>query len=139
MAIQATIKMRGLNELRTEFRTMFDKAKKEDGLNVVVGYHAPHAVYVHENPGMVLKGIPRPSGRGAYWDAKAGPGRHKFLEGPARRLEGKLGEIIIKTLLRGGTLTQALTLAGIHLMRESKKEVPYEFGDLHDSAFVRKE
>ena len=37
-----------------------------------VGYTAAYAAAVHEAPG-VLKGLPRPGGRGDYWDPHAQP------------------------------------------------------------------
>jgi hypothetical protein len=49
-----------------------------------VGYSASYALYVHEAVGMVLKGQPRPGGRGRYWDPQ-GRAQAKFLEEPARR------------------------------------------------------
>lgn len=38
-----------------------------------VGYTASYAGAVHDAPG-TLKGIPRPGGKGQYWDPNAGPG-----------------------------------------------------------------
>lgn len=43
---------------------------------VEVGYTAAYAVFVHENMEQTLKGEPRPSGLGTYWN----PGGPKFLE-----------------------------------------------------------
>lgn len=60
---------------------------------VSVGYTAAYALYVHEAVGMVLKGQPRPSGKGNYWDP-AGRGQAKFLEEPYRRLTPELRKII---------------------------------------------
>jgi hypothetical protein len=47
-----------------------------DQLFVVIGFGAEYAVYVHENMEQTLKGQPRPSGNGTYWN----PGGPKFLE-----------------------------------------------------------
>lgn len=41
-----------------------------------VGYSAEYAIWVHENLEATLKGKPRPSGLGSYWN----PGGPKFLE-----------------------------------------------------------
>jgi len=60
---------------------------------VDVGYTALYAIYVHEAVGMKLKGLPRPKGRGKYWDPQ-GRAQAKFLEEPARRLGPKLVGII---------------------------------------------
>lgn len=60
---------------------------------VEVGYTSPYAIWVHENVGMKLKGQPRPSGIGNYWDPN---GRPKFLEEPSRRLRPALLAIIAR-------------------------------------------
>jgi len=41
-----------------------------------VGFDAAYALYVHENMEQKLRGQPRPSGLGTYWN----PGGPKFLE-----------------------------------------------------------
>lgn len=41
-----------------------------------VGFTSAYALFVHENMEQVLKGEPRPSGLGTYWN----PGGPKFLE-----------------------------------------------------------
>lgn len=51
---------------------------------VNVGYTALYALWVHESIGMVLKGLPRRSGKGKYWDPQ-GRAQAKFLEEPSRR------------------------------------------------------
>lgn len=61
---------------------------------VSVGYTAFYALWVHESVGMVLKGQPRRSGIGEYWDPR-GVGQAKFLEEPARRLRLTLLLIIV--------------------------------------------
>lgn len=43
---------------------------------VEVGYTSSYALFVHENMEQKLRGQPRPSGLGAYWN----PGGPKFLE-----------------------------------------------------------
>lgn len=59
---------------------------------VIIGYTATYAFYVHELVGMKLKGKPRISGIGRYWDPRGA--RAKFLERPARDLAPKLRQII---------------------------------------------
>lgn len=49
---------------------------QKSGRGAEVGYSAEYAIYVHENMEQVLKGQPRPSGLGTYWN----PGGPKFLE-----------------------------------------------------------
>ena len=45
---------------------------------VQVGYRQAYALFVHENTEEKLRGKPRPSGLGTYWN----PGGSKFLERP---------------------------------------------------------
>lgn len=47
---------------------------------VYVTFGTEYAVYVHENTDEVLRGEPRPSGLGDYWDGSQGRGESKFLE-----------------------------------------------------------
>jgi len=62
---------------------------------VIVGYTAEYAIYVHENVEMKLKGQPRPPPhKGKYWDPQ-GRGQSKFLEEPARRLRGDMRRVIL--------------------------------------------
>lgn len=60
---------------------------------ISVAYLAPYALVVHELVGMKLRGKPRPSGIGAYWDPR-GRGQAKFLEEPARRLRPQLLKLV---------------------------------------------
>lgn len=54
----------------------YTRKSPEDPSTVEVGFTAAYAVFVHENMEQVLKGDPRPSGLGTYWN----PGGPKFLE-----------------------------------------------------------
>lgn len=58
---------------------------------VRVGYTAKYAAAVHEKVAMVLKGKPRPSGKGVYWGPK---GSAKFLERPFRESKGDIQRVI---------------------------------------------
>lgn len=60
---------------------------------VDVGYTAAYALYVHEKVAMKLKGQPRPSGQGMFWDPQ-GRAYAKFLEEPMRRLMPTLNRIV---------------------------------------------
>lgn len=53
----------------------FSRKAQDGSLAVEVGYGAAYARFVHENIRMKLRGKPRPSGLGTYWN----PGRAKFL------------------------------------------------------------
>lgn len=58
-------------------------------------YTAPHAIFVHENTEMTLRGVNRPSGIGVYWGRPNAPlGQSKFLEQPARTEATVLRKII---------------------------------------------
>jgi hypothetical protein len=61
---------------------------------VIVGYTAAYALYVHESVGMKLQGLPRPKGRGHYWDPQ-GKEQAKFLEEPARSMAKQLRQVIL--------------------------------------------
>ncbi len=105
---------------------------------VAVGYTTNYALYVHEAVGMKLKGVPRPKGRGAYWDPQGKAGA-KFLEGPARELSSDLAKQIESMIVRGVKLEDALLTAGLRLQRESQQRVPVDTGTLKNSAFTVKE
>ena len=65
--------------------------KAQDDENYVeVGYQAAYAPFVHENMEMKLKGQPRPSGLGTYWN----PGGPKFLESAVRDLTKKIVDTV---------------------------------------------
>lgn len=112
-------------------------AQRVEEREVIVGYTAAYAVYVHESIGMVLQGKPRPKNRGYYWDPQ-GRAQAKFLEAPARDQQDKLGQIVAQAMVKGATLDQALLLAGLHLQRVSQQMVPVDTGNLKNSAFTRK-
>lgn len=126
----------GLNKLLGRLKGMLSKAEADKGLNCIVGYESPIAVFVHENmnPKTLGQHVPRPSGKGFYWGPSSfGP---KFLEAPAREMKDELGGIVRQAMTAGKTVRQALLMAGLRLQRESQKRVPYEHGDLHRSAFT---
>lgn len=89
-------------------------------------------------PGMILKGQPRPGGKGYYWDPQ-GRAQPKFLEGPFRRNAKTYAAIVRKALAAGRTMAQALVLAGLQLQRDSQLLVPVDTGNLKASAFTRLE
>jgi hypothetical protein len=58
----------------------FTRKAQNNPRAVHIGFSAAYAVFVHENTEMVLKGKPRPSGKGVYW----GPaGESRFLANAA--------------------------------------------------------
>lgn len=139
-------KVEGLSKLLEGLAKRASRAKAAVNVEVTVGYSAPYALFVHEDVEMVLLGKPRPSGIGGYWDAFSGRGNAKFLEGPARRLRRELCETVKAVIKRGSKglhtypeelIGDGLKAAGELLLSESRKEVPYEYGDLYNSGFVK--
>ncbi|MBS0854947.1 MULTISPECIES: HK97 gp10 family phage protein [unclassified Tatumella] len=61
-----------------------------------VGYSANYAVYVHNAPGK-LKGRPRSSGDGNYWDTNGEP---RFLTVGAERTEETVAAVVHKEMSR---------------------------------------
>lgn len=59
----------------------------------LVGFSSEYALFVHENVEQKLKGQPRPSGRGNYWDTDGEP---KFLEKPLKEDRDIILEIMRK-------------------------------------------
>lgn len=59
---------------------------------VQVGYTAAYAVFVHEATEEKLRGEPRPSGLGTYWN----PGKSKFLENTIEENRLKILMVIAK-------------------------------------------
>ena len=114
-------KLSGVGPLRKIFS---DTQRKATSSSVIVGYTANYALPVHEMVNAVFKA----------------PGtKAKFLEGPARRLQGTLANIVEKSVENGETLSDGLLKAGLRLQRESQKECPIDTGNLKSSAFTRKE
>jgi hypothetical protein len=128
--------IKGLESLNRKLQARAAQAVKDSDVEVVVGYTAAYALYVHEDVEMKLAGKSRPSGRGVYW----GPsGQAKFLEQPAREKRDRIAEIVRTAFRQKKTVAQSLLLGGYFLQRESQKLVPVEFGVLKNSAFTRLE
>lgn len=128
----------GLERVVAELRRRAADAKKDGNVSVAVGYTAAYALAVHENIEMKLRGEPRASGKGRYWDPQ-GRGQAKFLEQPAREHQDTLARIVVDALRKGATLAKSLLLAGLRLQRESQQLVPVDTGNLKASAFTRLE
>lgn len=70
----------------------FTRRAQDGSLAVEVGYGARYAVYVHENTRMKLRGKPRPSGLGTYWN----PGTAKFLHRAFVEMKRQVLELVKK-------------------------------------------
>ena len=111
--------------------SLLTKLKKMENLpaikDVLVGYTAEYAVFVHEN-----------------LEASHKVGQAKFLEEPARKLIPELALEIRKIMSEekdptklGLTIQRALLVAGLRLQRESQELVPVDTGNLKASAFTK--
>lgn len=118
------VEIKGLDKLfQTLDKLRRDSERKNNG-NVVVGYSAAYAVYVHEN-----------------LESRHTVGEAKYLEKPARKLigSGVVGKVIIAARTQGIQVVKALLIVGLRLQRESQKLVPVDTGNLKGSAFTEKE
>lgn len=97
-------------------------SRQENTGNVIVGYSASYAIYVHEN----LKSVHK-------------VGQAKFLEEPARTMKTELAQQIVNDVKRGVKLINALLRAGLKLQRASQQLVPVDTGNLKNSAYTAKE
>lgn len=111
-----------VKKLTNQLQSLIAKATDDQDVDVVVGYEAAYAVYVHED-----------------LEAHHEVGQAKYLEQPAREYQPELRAIIVDSLKRGKTLAQSLLLAGLALQRESQALVPIDTGNLKASAFTRLE
>ena len=118
MSISMSIK--GVVELQGKLRNMEQLSRDTHDVEVIVGYTAAYAVYVHED-----MNASHPRG-----------GQAKFLEQPARELSKALGAVVVNIVKKGGTLLQGLYAAGLRLQAESQKLVPVDTGTLRASAFT---
>lgn len=132
-------KIKNVQSLLRKLEKLERTAHREYTGNVIVGYNASYALYVHENVEMKWKGKPRHKPhKGFYWDPQ-GRGQAKFLEQPARELREKMQKIIYQACIQGAGLVKALLMAGMFLQRESQKLVPVDTGNLKGSAFTERE
>lgn len=116
-------KVVGLDELNRKLKKLAKKAKKDTNEDVIVGFTQNYAIYVHERTELRHK-----------------PGKQaKFLETPARTMQGELFRIVKTVYEKTGSLMSGLTLAGLRLQREAQKITPIETGALKASAFTAKE
>jgi len=113
----------GLPKVLRALEKLEHESKRKNNGNVIVGYSASYAVHVHED-----------------MNAKHNEGQKaKYLEQPAREIQGELGTIIKGVVKGGGSVIQGLLVAGLRLQRESQKLVPVDTGNLKASAFTEKE
>lgn len=116
----AALKKRGIKWLADSQ----GKAANSESVNpsVIVGYTQSYALVVHERLDVF-----HPVGQALY------------LLQPARQYAKELGEIAVKAVRNGATVSQAILLAGLRLQRESQLLVPVDTSALKASAFTRLE
>jgi len=137
----SVIKIIGSRKLKQQLKKKITKAQKSNTKDVIVGYSAGYALYVHEMP-MVNQGSPRTgkradgSKRKGFWWEPLGKAKNKFLEDPARENRNEISAIIINTYKQTGNMLTALLQAGLFLQRISQKMVPVDTGNLKQSAFT---
>lgn len=113
------MKLLGLKKLLADLeRVKKDYSKTE--VEVIVGYSQTYAIYVHENLNASHK-----KGKQA-----------KFLEAPARSMQGELGKTVASVFEKTKDFKKALLAAGYQLQRASQKLVPVDTGALKASAFT---
>lgn len=76
LQIERVANQRTPREYGNLVNSSYTRATPEDPNVVEVGYTAAYAPFVHEATEEKLKGEPRPSGLGTYWN----PGRSEFLQ-----------------------------------------------------------
>ena len=79
------------NLINSQYRTVTKEGKR---VVAAIGYTAKYAAAVHNAPG-TLKGKPRRTGRGSYWDPDAEP---KFLEKAATENMNEINAAVMKAM-----------------------------------------
>lgn len=135
-------KVEGVAKLKSTLEQLVRRSRRIDSGNVIVGFNANYALFVHENVEMKWRGQKRkgkrPDGserKGRYWDPQ-GRGQSKFLEQPAREMRPEIAAVIAANARRGVGLIVAMVLAGQKLQAASQKLVPVDLGNLKGSAFT---
>lgn len=142
-------KIEGLTKLIQQFGNKLDKARRDSGLSVIVGYTANYALYVHERipgkKGPKRKGVKRKRAedvgkkKGEDPQVKSQVGQPKFLEEPARTKAAEIGKVVGNVTKATGSLEMGLLAGGNRLQRESQELVPVITGNLKGSAFTRRD
>lgn len=90
LQIERVSNQRAPREYGNLVNSSYTRATPEDPDVVEVGYTAAYAPFVHEATAEKLKGEPRPSGLGTYWN----PGRSEFLRSAVEDNVAKIVEIV---------------------------------------------
>lgn len=102
-------------------RLLAKSLKGAKRMELLVGYSAPYAMYVHEDLEMN-----HPNG-----------GNAKYLQKPARKLKTEMVRIITRSVKAKNGLEEGMMRAGRLLLEASKEQVPVDTGFLRDSGFIQ--
>lgn len=111
------MKLEKLKSLEAKLTARKEMAKANK--HVTVGYSASYALIQHEN-----------------LDYYHEVGQAKYLEQPAREMQGELAQEVVDTFKKTKDLTKSLFRAGLKLQRASQLLVPVDTGALKASAFT---
>ena len=143
--------LRNFKRLMRSLEKYERESLRKDTGNVIVGFQANYALYVHEFGPSSKRRIRSDAERRAMFAAmrereKRGHkswrvGQPKFLEQPARELSnnGELARLVFGAVKQGVGLVKALIVAGQRLQREAQELVPVDTSNLKGSAFTAKE
>jgi len=143
--------MLNLTRLLRKLEKYERESMRQNNGNVVVGYSASYAVYVHENlaathgeafnarhAGEITAGAGRKKGERRVVSRGAGQ-QAKFLERPAREHKLTIAQMVVNGMKNGASLMKSLLGAGSFLLTKSREIVPWQTGNLYRSGFVEKE
>ena len=116
-------KVTNLNAVASALKRLKNREGPKKRQAVTVGFTQTYALFVHED-----------------LEARHEPGKTaKYLEGPSRRFEGRIADIIRETFQKTSKMDQALLLGGLFLQRKAQEIVPIDTGALRASAFTAPE
>lgn len=113
-------KLQNFSRLQKKLADLRRDNKENEKEAAIVGYSQRYAIIVHEDLTARHK-----EGKTA-----------KYLEGPARRLQGELAAIIRNVWIKTRSLRKGLLVAGLRLQRESQEIVPIDTSALKASAYT---
>jgi hypothetical protein len=143
------VQIQRVNNLLGKLEKRTRASKVGDDGNVVVGYTAAYALFVHERPPGAKMSDAQRKAMFAKFKEREKKGKKKkkrrknkrrgpkFLEGPAREMSNNPQTAVdIANMVPRGGLVKALLIKGLLLQRESQKRVPVDTGNLMNSAFT---
>ena len=135
-------KVLGAKKLAAAFRALKVMSERTDDVEVVVGYTAKYALYVHEN--MKARhskpaGVKTQSGSADKRYKNRSAGQAKYLEQPFREMQPEIIRAIKQGRKKKVPLLKTLLVAGLKIQRASQKLVPVDTGNLRGSAFTEEE